>query len=1042
MEFKLLGPLEVVLDAGQAPALARARERCLLAALLINAGQVLPAEKLISWAWDDDPHGAAEGTFRAYLSHVKNVVDATGGQAQLVTRKGGHQLRVPPDCVDVHRLARLRHRADTAARGGDSDQAVALLCEAEALWRGPALADVGGQWAAATRTGLEEERRACVLKRIGLELDLGRHAELLAELRRLSALYPLDETCVAYEMTAMYRSGRQADALEVYRQARTRLIDQGGIEPGPELASLHQSILRADRQLSRPAVPRPPPAADQAARVPLPTTAFVGREDEIRLLTTADAPRVRVISGLPGVGKTRLAIEAAGRMAHRFPGGQVYLEFRAHGEGQEPLDADGALRRLLEMAGVRRSALPHGRAELTALWHHEMATRQMVVILDDVPDASAVMPLVPRDGGHCRVFITARHRLHGIAGASELALDVLPERDAITLFSQIAGADNGPDPEAAVTAVRLCGRLPLAITLAASRLRQGGSPPAAAEAAHGAAEIKSLPAGGEETGGQLRSVLEASFGALTPEEQRFFRFLGMNPCPVFTVGSAAAIADVSINAAGRMIAALLDRHLAEQAADSKYRLHDLLRGYAALRAEQDITGRDRREAARRLLGYYLHQADRADRHIYPHRARPALQAESPPQLPGHDPPASSRDWLESEWQNALEAAEYAGQHEWKRHCVELAHVLAEFLDIRGYWEEAANAHSRALRACRDLSDQPWTARALIDLSRACQRKGLRLEALAHAQDALEIYRSLGDPRGEAAAADRIGVIHYYSGRFREALGYEQEARSLFSQSGDRAGEAEAVFHCGTSCMELGRVSESLDLFRESLAIFEYSGNLHSLAKTLNSLAEANRRQGYHREAFEYYHKALSICRSIGAPQESATVRQNIGQVYLYKGDPVRALAEFRCALATFRQIRDLPWQARAMCDCGDAYLEMDDYEQCLIYYQQAASIAEQVSNLSVRVAALRGLADGHRSSDRPEEAMRFYQEALKLVQEVEEPYQHAAILDGIAKTMLRTGKVGAGRIYLRQAYDLYRTAGAIEAQSAELRLQMLGDSPN
>ena len=1043
MEFRLLGPLEVELDAKQAPTLARARERCLLAVLLVHVGQTLSAEKLISYVWDDDdPQGTAEGTFRSYLSHVKNVVDATDGRAQLVTREGGYQLQMPTGCVDVHRFSRLRHQADAAARSGNTDQAIALLCEAEALWRGPALAGLNGRWASAMRIGLEEEHRACVLKRMGLELDLGRHAELVGELRLLSAQYPLDETCVAFEMTALYRSGRQADALDAYRQARARFIDQG-IEPGPELAVLHQRILQRDPQLSRPGPPRQPPSPDLPAQVPLAATAFVGRAEEIRMLTAAGpgASRVRIITGLPGIGKTRLAVEAAGRLADRFPGGQLYLEFHAHEEDLVPLDAHGALRRLLEMTGVHRSALPHGKAEMAALWQEEMATRQMIIILDDVPDAGSVMPLLQQNGSCC-VFITARHRLHGIAGAAELALDVLPEHDAIALFSQIAGAEKDGDRDTAATTVRLCGCLPLAITLTASRLREGGSPPIAAEPGDDAAEIRALPAGTAEISEQLFPVLEASYKALTAGEQRLFRFLGMNLCPAFTAESAAAIADLSVHAANRMIASLLDRHLVEPAACGRFRLHDLLRSYAAFRAEQDIPGRDRRDAERRLLGYYLHWADRADRNLYPHRRRTPLQAAWPsPQRSGHDSPVNPREWLESEWRDALKAAEYAGRHEWKRHCAELAHVLAEFLDIRGYWEEAVNAHSHALRACHDLGDQLWTARALIDLSRACQRKGLRQAALAHAQEALDIYRSAGDRRGEAAAADRIGAICYYSGKFRETLAYEQEARSLYAQSGDLVGQAEAIFRCGVSCMELGRLSESLNHFRESLAIFERSGNLYSTAKTLNSIAETSKRQGYHREAIDYYHKALSIYHSMGARQEGAIVMQNIGKIHLYKGNTERALAELRCALAIFRQIHDLLGQARAMCDFGDAYLTMDEYEQCLVYYQKAASTAEQVGNLHVRVIALRGIADAHRCSDHPEEAIRYYRDALKLAQEVEEPYQHALILNGIAETMFRTGRISAGRIYLRQAYDLYQMAGAIEAKFAELRLQMLGDPP-
>lgn len=1025
MEFRLLGPMEVLHGAVQIPLPGREKERCLLAVLLMSAGQVLSKEKLISCVWDD-PREVAEGTFRSYLNHAKRVIDATGGEAKLVSRDGGYQLLVPDDCVDARRLTRLRHQADVAVRSANSDQAVAFLCEAEALWRGPALAGLNGQWAAAMQTGLEDDRRNCILKRVALELDLGRHAELLSELRRLRMRYPDDEICAEHEMTALFRSGRQRESLEVYHQVRTSL-NALGIEPGPRLSAHHRRILKGD--LQQPEVPPKRLSPDRASHVRLRDTAFVGREKDMRKLTAdgIDAPRVWVISGLPGIGKTRLAIEAAACL----PGETLYLEFHANEKGQATLDADGALRCLLEMVGVDRSVLPRGRAELADLWQRELTSRQINIILDDVPDADAVAPLIPGDGS-CRMFITSRNRLHRVPVASELTLDILPEIDAVTLFRQIAGTGNDKDFSVAARAVRNCGRLPIAIVIAAGGSgREGGL--SASNGSAGAAEVGDMA-------DQLQSVLDSSYRALTEDEQRFFLFLGINYCQSFTAESAAAVTGMSVHAAVKMISALFDRHLIEYAAGGGFKLHDLLMKYAAIRASRDVSGGERREAERRLLDHYLSRADRADRDLYPYRRRVGLQPKSMPSpRSSPDAVAYSRRWLDSEWRNVLAMAEYASRHERKRYCAELVHVLAEFLHIRGYWDEAVKAHGQALRACRDLGDRSRSARALIDLSRACLETGLRREALAHAREASELYRAVEDRRGEAVAADRIGVIYYHSGEFRETLAYEQEARSLYVQSADLAGEAEAVFSCGVACMELGRLSESLEHFRESMAIFERSGNMHSLARTLNSLGEVSRRQGYHRDAMDYYRDALSIYRGMGARQESATVVQNIGKLYLYKGDVERALAEFRCALSVFRQIHYIPGEARAMCDFGDAYSTMDDYEQSLIYYQKASSVAEQVGNLHLRLIAICGIADAFRGADRIEEAIDRYRDALEIARSVEDPYQQYAVaLKGLAEAMLRVGKDGMGRIYLRQAYDLYQAAGAIDAESVRLRLQALG----
>lgn len=1041
MEFKLLGPLEITLDGRPVPVLARARERSLLAVLLMNGGRTLPVGELIYCVWDDDnPAERTRRTFRSYLANVRKLLACTDGKARLTTEEGGYRLRLDPYCVDLHRFRRLRDQAAAAVRAGNADQAVALLCEAEALWRGAPLAGLPGRWVSAVRISLEEERLACVKKRAGLELDLGRHAELAGELHRLSAQYPLDEVFAAYEMTALYRSGRQADALALYRQVRGRFLAQG-IEPGSELAALQRSILRQDLQPPRTNIRRRPVPPDQPAAVPVPAGAFVGRAGEIRALTSPrpGSAQVSLITGMPGVGKTRLAVEAALRLADRYPDGQLFLEFHAHQAGLAPLGADEALRRLLEMIGVR-VPLRQNRRELAALWQGELEKSRMIVILDDVPDAGAIAPLLPR-AGPCAVFITARHRLPGIVGASVLSLDVMAEHDAITLFTLTAGAGKASDLEAIARIVRLCDCLPLAVTVAASRLREDGGPSTVTELIEDVTGAGALPGGTGTAAGQLLRALEASYRTLTGSQQRFFRLLGMSPCMTFSPESAAAVAGVPVSAAREMAAALLDRHLAERAPQDRLKFHDLLRTYAAFCAERDSPGQERRDAGRRLLDYYLHGADHADRHLYPHRERAAKRPAPPAERLSHDSPGSSREWLETEWRNMLKAAEYAGRHEWKRHCAELAHILSEFLDVRGCWEEALSLHSLALRACRDLGDQSLIARALTDLSRACQQKGMHQPALAHAQEALDAYRSAGDRHGAAFAADRMGVACYYAGKFREALAHKQEARVLYAEAGDPAGEAEAVFHCGVSSLNLGRLSESLEHFREALAFFSRSGNLHWMAKTLNSVAEVSRRQGYHREALDNYQKALSIYRGMGARQEHAIVMQNIGQVHLYKGNPERALTEFRCALAAYREIRDLPWQARAMCDLGDAYLAMDDYSQCLVYYQKAASIAEQVGDQYARVIALRGIGDAYRGADHPDEAMRYYKDALKIAQEIEEPYQHAVILEGIAETMLRTGRLSAGRIYLRQASDLYKAAGAIEAASAEIRLQALSGLP-
>lgn len=1040
MEFKILGSLEIP-SQGEAANLRRRTERSLLAIFLITPNRLHRPENLIYQVWDDPPD-AAEETLRSYLSHVRNAICAAPGEAELQTKPGGYLLRIDQDLIDLHHFRQLRDQAIAIAQSGDTAQAVALLHEAESLWRGPALADLPGRWMASERDRLEDERRAARLRCLGLELELGHHAELTGELQQLAAQFPPDETCVAYAMMALYRSGRQADALAVFKEARDRFITLG-LEPGPGLSALQQRILSHHPDLAvRPGRWRSAQRERTPRRTSLPehTGEFVGRGAEILTLTSENPPEsspIKIITGMAGVGKTMLAVEAARRLTARSRDDQLYLKFHTHDPGEVPLDPAEALRRLLDMIGVRLSptSVPRGMRELTALWQDEVSTRSGVIVLDDVPGLDAVTAILPRGGAYI-TLITTRNRLPGIPGASVLSLDVLPEPDAVALFAKIVGPGKAHDRAAVLKAVRLCGHLPLAIELTAA-LRRDDAAATVPEFIADVTESHAFPSGLGGAHPYLIQSFELSYKGLTAVQQRFFRCLGTNPGSDFSVCSAAAIAGTTALEAQDVLTDLCDRHLVESAAHQRFRFHDLLRAYAAFCAERDELAGEIRNAQRRLLDYFLLNTDQADRLLYPHRGRTTKSAVGSAADSYSDP----QKWLESEWRNILNAIEHGAKHEWKRECGDLAHMLAEFLDARGSWDEAIRIHSVALLASRDLADSPRIARASIDLSLASQRKGRHTSALQHANEALRTYDAIHDRRGKALAADQLGMVHFFAGKFRQALAYNREARTLYVESEDQCGEAEAIFHAGASCLNLGRLAESMKYLLDARTLFEDMGNLSGKAKTINSMAEISLRQGYHREALDKYIEALSIYQNLGSHLEQATVTQNIGRIHLYKRNPEKAITEFRRALAAYRESRDLTWQARVMCDIGDAFLAKEMFGESLIHHQNAAVIAEQLDDQYVRVIALRGMAHAYRESDCHDKALKFYNDALRIAYEIEDPYEQAKILEGLAEAMFRSGELDKGRIYLRQAQDLYQMTGSAEAQTAELRLQIL-DTPD
>jgi tetratricopeptide (TPR) repeat protein len=828
MEFRVLGPIELW-SAGQRHDLGPTRARCVLAVLLLSPRTIVSAEALIDRLWDTQPPPKARESLYVYVARLRaSLRHAVGDGVRLVGRARGYVLEVDPQEVDLHQFRRLRREANTLAAGGDYDHADALLRAADGLWRGQALAGIQGDWITRIRHGLEEERRAATLERVGCELELGRHADLIGELHHLLAQYPLDETLVAHQMTALYRSGRSADALSLFRETRNRLVDEQGTEPGRVLSELHQRILAADPELAiRPSGQLPVQAAPPVT-IPPETMEFTERQQEPAPLTSAV------------------------------------------------------------------------NSEVTA-------------------------------------------------------------------------------------------------------------------------------------------AFDLSYGALEPSRQRFFRRLGVSPCTCFSVSAAAALAGCGLAEAEKAVAALLNCHLLARVNDDRYRFHDLVRGYAAVRAESDDSEAERRQAVNRLLDYYLYTADRADQLLHPFSSRPPVRNPQPGNAsPVLDTPDEATSWLTTELPNILDAARYAGRHEWKQKCADLINVLADFMEVRAYWDEAIAAHSLALHVCRELADPVRIARASLALGAVRQRTGQHEAAIPLAEEAAAIYRSLGDRRGEAQSLDQMGLAHQCTAHSREALAYFQEARILYHAAADQRGEADTRSHAGIACWHLGRYQEALDHLGLALALYREVGDQRGEAKVLNNLGRIHLYNGRHREALDAYRASLQIFEKIGGAQNEAILYQNIGSVHHYKGSYPEALAACRQALAIYCDIGDLPDQANVLNDIGAIYQSADCYDEALSHHQQARLIAEEIRNLSQQLIALRGIADIHRGSGRYGEALDHYHTALTLAREIGDPYEEGKILEGVAESTLHTQREpDAARIVFRQALDIYERLGVPEAELVQIRIETM-----
>jgi DNA-binding SARP family transcriptional activator len=622
MRFRMLGPL-LVDDGASWSAIRATQQRLVAAVLLLEAGRAVPVERLVDELWGERPPPTADATVRGYVMRLRRLLGGGPG-SPLVTRGRGYELVVEDGDVDARVFSGLVASARHALANDRPETAAAELSQGLALWRGPALADVPASPAVtAEAERLEQLRLAALEDWLGVQLALGRHAEVVDEAQRLVAEHPLRERLWARLMLAQYRCGRRAQALDAYQRARRELVDELGLEPGPELRALQRAVLTGQAELLVPAHRGAAAVAAQArvvpAQLPADAAAFSGRQAELAQLDShwsgqgeRRSPAVVVIAGTAGVGKTALAVHWAHRVRDRFPDGQLYVDLRGWAAGA-PLRPIDALAGFLPALGVPAAEVPDQVEQAAALYRSLLAGRRMLVVLDNTRSPGQVRPLLPASPG-CAVVLTSRDQLRGLIardGAVRLDLDVLAPREARRLLTRLLGAERvDAEPEAEAELVRLCGYLPLALRIAAANLSGRPRTTVAAYAAElaGGDRLRALEAG-EDTDAAVRVAFDRSYAALPAAARRLFRLLGLVPGAGIGPPAAAALAATDAAAAAALLDRLASAHLAGERAPNRYVLHGLLRRYAADRASAEDSPAEREAALGRLLDHYLHGAD-------------------------------------------------------------------------------------------------------------------------------------------------------------------------------------------------------------------------------------------------------------------------------------------------------------------------------------------------------------------------------------------------------------------------------------------------
>lgn len=996
MEFLLLGPLAVYSE-GAAVKVGQGKQRAVLAALLLNANRAVSAADLAEVLWGAQQPPSAPVTVRNYVKRLRQSL-GDAGRERIATRGGGYAISVDPGELDVTRLEALLAAARAAAAECQWSRAAAQAAEALSLWRGEPLADVQSQVLALRELPRIAEMRLRALEtRIEADLHVG-HVDVIPELRSLAEAMPLREHVHALLMLALHRDGRRAEALTAYRHARRQLVDELGIEPGAELRELHQQVLAGDvvPGQARSAVPM---------QLPAPVAHFAGRGSELDVLdgwldpNGTEGAVVAAICGTAGVGKTALAVHWAHRVAQRFPDGQLYLNLRGY-DLEQPVTAVDALAIFLRALGVPGQDIPAGADERVSLYRSLLASRCMLIVLDNVRETEQLRPLLPGTPA-CVTVVTSRDSLVGLVardGARRLDLDALPLADALILLRALIGARAGDDPRAAAALAACCCRLPLALRIAAEL---AAARPAAslgdlvAELTDAAGRLDLLDAGGDPRTA-VRDVFSWSCRHLDAAARRAFRLAGLHPGPEFDVYAVAALTGTTAGKTARILDRLARAHLIQPAGRGRYSLHDLLRAYAAEQAAAQDNEEERRAALTRLLDCYLGAAHVAMGLVFPaeRHLRPVLGGPTA-SVPSLADAVAARAWLESERENLIVTAAYSADHGWPGHAIDLAATLASYLDA-GRYHEAVSIHGHALRAAR----------------------------------------SCGDRAGEAVALTNLGLAAGAQGHYKQAREHQLLALALFGDIGDQAGLASALCGLGSVERQQGRYQSACDHLRQSLALYRAVGDLHGEARALSSLGVIDRRQGRYEQATDHQERALVLFRQTRDRVREAETLFRLGVIDLRQGRCEQAMGHLRQALALFRETGDQSGQAEALKVLGDVDLAQGRYQRATEHHRHALALFRNTGDRAGETEALTGMGEVSLALGQPWQARVLYAAALRLAVQIEEKQDEAAAHRGLGNTYAATGDPGQARSHWRQALTLYTSLGAPEAD--QLRAWLSG----
>ncbi len=1007
MTLRLLGPLDLAVG-GRSLHLGGPRQQIVLAMLSLNVNSVTSVDQLIEAVWRDDPPPTVRGQIQVCISGLRKLFAEAGYPDAIRTRVPGYALELGASEVDSLRFAGQLTAAKEQIDAGRAVDAVRTLRAALALWSGAALVGVQSELVRRGATALDEKRLAAIEERVRLELKLGWHEELTVELQALVGDHPLRERLHGFLMLALYRSGRQAEALGVFRRARTTLIEEVGIEPGQELQGLELAILNRDPGLGVPqvdfsshdvalSVADPPPEFHRRTlprQLPAGISDFTGRVAEIaeirQVLTRNDdaelaghAMQIVALSGRAGVGKSSLAIRVAHILNEYFADGVLYAELQG---STSPDRAALQLARFLRALGVSGAAIPDDVGERGELYRSCLAAKRVLVVLDDVANEDQLLPLLP-GSSTCAVIATSRNRLTGLPGAYHVAVEAFDVAESVEMLAKVIGGERVRAEETSATELcELCDGLPLALRIAAAKLASRTRWPLSRLVHRLRDEVRRLDEL-EHRGWELRSSIGLTYENLGEPAKRLFRLLALIRAPDVRSWTAAALLETDVAAAEEVLESLVDAHVLEtvvypDARGLRYRFHDLIRVYARERLTETEAQAERDAVLVRVLGAWLALAEAAHRKEYGgdytiiHGNAPRWR---PPDADPGDMVGDPMDWWDSERPALVAAVRQAADSGLDELCWDLALTCTTLFESRGYfddWHEVARvAHDAAQRAGNRIG----VAAMLYSIGTLNMFQSRLADADTCFRAAMELFNAAGNEHGSALVLRNSAHVDGIRGDTDAMLAKYDRALMVLRRVDDRIGAAHVMRSQAKHWLSVGDMDQARLLLEQALEMCRQLGCIRVESQVLHSFADLHVIVGELELARKELHRVLRIVRDSGDRIGEAHALYGLGIVRYREGRLDSAATTIAHALELASGSGERLIEAKALHTLGEIELAQGDIESGPSHLESARRLFQELGSTVWTAKVLLLLSDFHRKDGDLTMARRESNEALEML---------------------------------------------------------------